>query len=144
VETLEDVVRQSIGSHRLYLWLLGVFAVIGTLLAATGIYGVMAYLVTLRTREFGIRMALGADRGRVVRLVVGRGGALVGVGVAIGAGGALALGRFLQALVYGVSTADVVTFGAAAAALAAVGLGACLLPAWRAGRVDPAIALRAD
>ena len=129
---------------RCYLWLLGLFAALGTLLAAAGIYGVIAYLVTLRTQEFGIRMALGADAGRVLRLVMGRGAVLVALGLAIGFGGAAALTRFLKTVLYGVSATDPVTFGAMALLLAAVALTACVIPARRAARVDPAVALRSE
>jgi predicted permease len=144
VATMDRVVEESLSSQKLYLWLLGVFAAVGTLLAAAGIYGVIAYLVTQRSREFGIRMALGADSGRVIRLVMSRGGALVALGLAIGSGGALALTRFLTSVLYGVSATDPGTFGAMAVLLAAVALGACLVPARRAARVDPAVALRSE
>ena len=144
VQTMEQVIEESLANQRLYLWLLGLFAALGTLLAAAGIYGVIAYLVTLRTQEFGIRMALGADAGRVIHLVMGRGGVLVALGLAIGFGGAAALTRFLKTVLFEVTATDPATFGAMALLLSAVALAACLIPARRAARVDPAIALRSE
>jgi predicted lysophospholipase L1 biosynthesis ABC-type transport system permease subunit len=144
VETLERVVDQSIGSQRLYLWLLGVFAAIGTLLAATGVYALVAYLVALRTREYGIRLALGADAARVLRLVLRRGGLLAGLGLATGIACAVVLTRFLQTLLYGVAALDLPTFAAGALLLGLVALGASVIPARRAARVDPVIALRPE
>jgi ABC-type antimicrobial peptide transport system permease subunit len=144
VQTMERVIEESLASQRLYLWLLGLFAALGTLLAAAGIYGVIAYLVTLRTAEFGIRMALGADSGRVLRLVMGRGALLVALGLTMGLGGAAVLTRFLKSVLYEVTATDPVTFGAMALLLSAVALAACLVPARRAARVDPAVALRSE
>jgi ABC-type antimicrobial peptide transport system permease subunit len=144
VETMDAVVQDSLRTHALYLWLLGLFATIGTMLAAVGIYGVIAHVVTLRTREFGIRMALGADAGRVVRLVAGRGGALVALGLAIGCVAALALSRFLSSVLYEVTAVDPATYCAMGLLLAAVALAACVAPARRAARVDPAVALRSE
>jgi len=144
VQSVQDVIDASIGDRRLYAWLLGVFAAMGTLLAAAGVYGVIAYLVTLRTREFGIRLALGADASGVLRLVIGRGAALASIGVAIGAAGALFLTQLLRGVLYGVTPADPVTFISMAALLALVALVACGIPARRAARVDPAVTLRAE
>jgi predicted permease len=144
VRTMDRVVDESIGGQKLYLWLLGVFAGMATLLAAAGIYSVVAYLVTLRAREIGIRMALGADAGRVVRLVLGRGGLLVGTGLGLGSIGAFALTRLLTSVLYGVTATDPATFGAFALLLGLVGLSACAVPARRAARVDPAVTLRAE
>jgi predicted permease len=144
VRTMEGVIEESLATQRLYLWLLGLFAALGTLLAAAGIYGVIAYLVTLRMQEFGIRMALGADAGRVLRLVMGRGGVLVALGLAIGLGGAAALTRFLKTVLFEVSATDPATFTAMAVLLSAVALAACLIPARRAARVDPAVALKSE
>jgi len=110
-------------------------------LSAVGIYGVMSYAVSQRTREIGIRMALGAASGRVMSLVVGRALALTGVAIALGAAGAAALARLLRTLLFGVGPADPPTFLAAAAALAAVGVLAAYVPAWRAARIDPVRAL---
>jgi putative ABC transport system permease protein len=144
VATMQGVIEESLANPRLYAWLVGLFAAIGTLLALAGIYGVIAYLVTLRTREFGIRMALGADAGRMVRLVMSRGALLTALGLAMGIGGAAAMTRVLRGVLYGVEATDSVTFGAVAALLAAVALGACLEPARRAARVDPSVALRCE
>src|SRR5262249_33956626 len=144
IATMRDVISESLANPRLYTWLLGLFGLLGVLLAAAGIYGVIAYLVTLRTREFGIRMALGADRTRVLRMVLGRGAALAGLGLAIGIAGAAAVTRVLQGLLYGVSATDPVTFAAMAVLLGVVALAACVAPARRAARVDPAAALRAE
>jgi predicted permease len=144
VATMQAVIEESLATTRLYTWLMGLFAVIGTLMAIAGIYGVIAYVVALRTREFGIRMALGADRGRVVRLVMGRGAWLTAGGLAIGIGGAAAVTRVLRGLLYNVAVTDSVTFGTMAAVLAAVALAACMIPARRAAQVDPSIALRSD
>ncbi len=144
VETLDRVVDRSIGSQQLYLWLLGVFAAIGTLLAATGVYALMAYLVALRTREYGIRLALGADAARVLRLVLRRGALLAGLGLATGIACAVVLTRFLQTLLYGVAAIDPATFAAGAVLLGLVALGASVVPARRAARVDPVIALRPE
>ena len=118
VATMEEVIEESLATPRLYAWLVGLFAAMGTLLAIAGIYGVIAYLVTLRTREFGIRMALGADTGRMLRLVMSRGAWLTALGLAIGIGGAAALTRVLRGVLYGVAATDSVTFGAVAAVLA--------------------------
>ena len=144
VRTMREVIGDSLANPRLYAWLVGLFAAMGTLLAAAGIYGVIAYLVALRTREFGIRMALGADAGRVLRLVLRRGALLTALGLAAGIGGAALLTRVLRGVLYGVSPADWRTFAAVAALLAVVSLAACLAPARRAARVDPAAALRAE
>ena len=144
VQTVTRVIEESLEKPRLYLWLLGLFAALGTVLAAAGIYGVIAYLVTLRTREFGIRMALGADAGSVLSLVMSRGAVLVALGLALGLAGAAGLTRFLKGVLYGVTPTDPATFGAMAALLAAVALSACLIPARRAARVDPAVALRSE
>jgi ABC-type antimicrobial peptide transport system permease subunit len=144
VATLRQVIDESLSIPRMYTWLLGLFAATGTLLAAAGIYSVIAYLVVLRTREFGIRMAMGADAGGVVRLVLSRGAALIGLGLTFGMGAAAALTRLLRSVLYGVDSTDPMTFAAMAAVLAAVGIAACLVPAWRAGLVDPAVALRSE
>src|SRR5690606_30648102 len=102
MRTMEEVVDRSVAGRRLTLWLLGVFASIAVLLTATGLYGVISHVVTQRTRELGIRMALGADRGRVVRLVLAQGLGLAAAGVALGLGGAWALARLLANMVYGI------------------------------------------
>jgi predicted lysophospholipase L1 biosynthesis ABC-type transport system permease subunit len=144
VATMHGVIEESLANPRLYAWLVGLFAAMGTLLAIAGIYGVIAYLVTLRTREFGIRMALGADTNRVLRLVMNRGAWLTALGLAIGIAGAAALTRVLRGVLYGVAATDSVTFGAVAAVLATVAMGACLAPACRAARVDPSVALHCE
>ena len=142
VKTLDEHLGRALGQERTNAWLIGSFGVLATLLAAVGIYGVMSYTVTQRTRELGIRLALGASRGDVLRLVVGRGVVLTSIGLAIGLGSALALTRVVSTLLYGVSATDPLTFVAVAIALAGVALGACLIPARRAARVDPVVALR--
>jgi len=114
---------------------------VALLLAAVGIYGVMSYIVTERTHEIGIRMALGASAGRVLRDVVGRGLVLTGVALAIGIVGGVALGRFARGLLFGVTPGDPISYAGGAALLAIVSLAACYLPARRASRVDPAVAL---
>lgn len=119
-----------------------IFAGIALFLASIGIYGVISYGVSRRTREIGLRMALGSARSGVLRLVVGRGMALVIVGLILGTGAALALTHTMASLVFGVSATDPLTFAAASDLLTVVALIACFLPAFRASRIDPAVALR--
>jgi predicted permease len=144
IATMQRVIEESLAKPRSYTWLVGLFAAMGTLLAIAGIYGVIAYLVALRTREFGIRMALGADTGRVLRLVMERGAVLVALGVALGISGAVTVTRVLRGALYGVAAADPATFATMAAVLGAVAMVASLVPARRAARVDPAAALRTE
>ena len=123
---------------------LGLFAGLAVLLASIGLYGVLSYSVAQRTREFGVRMALGATRTSVFRLVLSRGVLLNGAGLAIGAAAAWAGTRTMSSLLYGVSAGDPLTFGAVLLLLALVGLVACLLPARRATRVEAMEALRSE
>jgi putative ABC transport system permease protein len=142
VRTMDDVLAQSARSRRWTMALLSVFAGLALLLALIGIYGVMSWLVSQRTREIGIRVALGAGRGQVVGMVIRYGLRLSAIGASIGIGGAFALRRVLSGLVFEVSTADPLIYGAVAMAMFAVALLACYIPARRAARVDPLIALR--
>jgi putative ABC transport system permease protein len=142
IHTMQQLVNDSISTRRLTLVLLGIFSALALLLAAIGIYGVMAYSVALRTQEIGIRMALGAQRQDVLRLVLGQGARIAFFGVAIGLAAAAALARALSSLLFSVSASDPVTFAAVAVLLVAVTLLACYIPARRALRVDPIIALR--
>ncbi len=142
VETMDRVVSDSISDRRLYLTLLGIFAVIAFALAIAGIYGVMSYAVTQRTREIGIRMALGAQASSVRRLVVREGMLLVITGIICGAIMSLLLTRLLSSLLYGVSSTDPVTFVSVALLLGGVALVASYVPARRAAAVDPTISLR--
>ena len=144
VQTMEESVSRSLGDRRFSLSLLGAFAALAVVLALVGIYGVMSYSVSQRTREIGIRMALGAAQSHVLGLVVAQGAKLAALGVAIGITVALALSRVLRTLLFGVTATDPVTYAVIGIALAVVALGACWLPARRAARVDPAIALRAE
>jgi putative ABC transport system permease protein len=142
VKTMETIKSESVGSNRLRTALLGVFAGIALLLAAIGIYGVISYSVAQRTYEMGVRSALGASRRDILSLVIGNGMLLAGSGLALGLAGALALTRLLRSLLFGVSTTDPATIIAVAAVLASVALSACYIPARRATKVDPAVALR--
>jgi putative ABC transport system permease protein len=140
--TMEQVISDNMQDTSLQTFLLGVFAGLALLLAAIGIYGVMAYLVTQRTHEIGVRMALGAQQEDVLRLVIDHGTKLAVLGVAVGVAAALGLTRLLEALLFGVGARDPLTFAAVALLLVAVALAACYLPARRAARVDPMVALR--
>ncbi len=142
VHTMQKLVDDSISTRRLTLVLLGTFSALALVLAAIGIYGVMAYTVALRTQEIGIRMALGAQQKDVLQLVLGQGARIACIGVAIGLAAAAALARLLSSLLFSVSASDPITFVAVAALLVAVALLACYIPARRALRIDPIIALR--
>jgi putative ABC transport system permease protein len=144
VRTMDEILGDTMADSRFNTALLSMFAVIALLLAAIGIYGVLAYTVAQRTSEIGIRMALGAPRGSVLRLVVGNGLALAVIGVAIGSAGALMATRALDRLVFGVSTTDPGVFAFVAFALTAVAVTAAAVPALRASRVDPIVALRSE
>lgn len=120
------------------------FAVIALVLAAVGVYGVIAYSVAQRTREIGVRVALGAQRSNVLALVLGHGAVLAGAGIGIGLAGALGVTRFLRSMLYGVSPFDPVSFAAVTCVLAAIAFVASYVPARRAARVDPVEALRQD
>ena len=142
VNTMENNIAASHVSQRLTMVLLGTFAVLALVLASIGLYGVMALSVTQRTRELGIRLALGAQRSAVLGLVMRQGARLVGIGLLIGIAGALASGRLLAGFLFGVSGSDVPTLGVVTLVLAAAALIACWLPARRATNVDPMVALR--
>ena len=144
VKSMDDLLESSLGQRRLSMILLGAFSTIALLLASIGIYGVLAYSVTQRSRELGIRMALGAARGRVLRLVIGQGMALAVVGIAIGLGGAFALTRLLASQLYSITPTDPATFVGVSVLLASIALAATLIPALRATRVDPVVALREE
>jgi putative ABC transport system permease protein len=124
--------------------LLAIFASLALILASVGIYGVMAYSVTQRTHEIGIRVALGAQSSQVIKLIIGRGMSLVLVGVMIGLAGALWLTRVMTSLLYGVSATDPTTFAVVAALLVAVALMASYIPARRATKIDPMVSLRCE
>jgi putative ABC transport system permease protein len=142
IRTMQDVVGDSLSQQRFNMLLLAVFAGFALLLAAIGIFSVLSYSVKRRVREIGIRMALGAQVRDVLRLVVVEGMRPTLIGVAIGMAGALALGRVLANLIYGVKPTDPITFGAVSVLLAAVGLFASIIPAYRATRVEPMKTLR--
>ncbi|MFL6333869.1 MAG: ABC transporter permease [Pyrinomonadaceae bacterium] len=142
VKTVEEHMGVSLFPARVAAALLGSFGLLALLLAGMGVYGVVSYAAAQRTREIGIRMALGARRGDVLRLVAGRGMLLVGLGVGLGLAFAFALTRFMEGLLYGVSATDPFTFAFVVAVLLGVALLACLVPARRATKVDPMVALR--
>jgi putative ABC transport system permease protein len=144
VRTMDEWVSNGAAQPRLNATLLGAFATVALLIAAIGIYGVLAYSVAQRTREIGLRLALGAAPSGVLRLVIGEGLKITVVGLAIGELGAFVLSRTLQSLVYDVPVRDPFTFAAVAVLLSAVALLACIVPATRAVRVDPMAALRCD
>ena len=144
VRTMDEVMFQSLATRRVILTLFTIFAGLALLLATIGIYGVLAWSVTQRTRELGIRVALGAPARQIFRLIVGQGMKLVVPGIAIGLGGALALNRLLGRLLFGVSATDPLTFAVIVVLLTAVALVACYVPARRATKVNPLIALRQE
>jgi putative ABC transport system permease protein len=144
VATMQQLVSNSMAQRRFTLALLSVFSAVALLLAAVGVYGVISYSVTQRTEEIGIRMAVGATRLQVFRLIVGEGALLTGWGLALGLAAALAATRLMESLLFGTSATDAVTFLAACSGLICVGLVACLVPAQRATRVDPIRLLRRE
>jgi ABC-type antimicrobial peptide transport system permease subunit len=142
IKTIEKQMEQNTGAPRSQSVLLGIFGGLGFALAIVGVYGVMSYVVSQQTREIGIRMALGAEREKVLRMVIGHGLKLTLTGVAIGIGTSLALTCFMRSQLLGVSASDPATFGGVAILLIVVAVGACFILAQRAMRVDPMVALR--
>jgi putative ABC transport system permease protein len=142
VRTMEDWVDSAVAAPRYRTVLLGLFALVALVLASTGIYGVMSYSVTQRTHEIGVRMALGARQLDVLKLVVRQGMTLVVIGVALGLAGAIALTRVMSTLLFEVTEKDPATFAAVATLIAVIAFVACYIPAWRATKVDPLVALR--
>jgi putative ABC transport system permease protein len=144
VRTLEEVVAGALAGRKMSTSLFGLFSMAALLLAGVGLYAVISYSVLQRTKEIGVRMALGAQRGDLLRLVLGHGLVLIAVGVVAGAAGALALGRLLSGLLFGIAPADPATYAGVTLLLATVALLASLVPALRAARVDPLVALRSE
>lgn len=144
VLTMQEVIDESLAERRLQLWLLGFFATVALVLAATGLYGVISYLVAQRTREIGVRIALGAQKRDVMGLILRQAAALAGIGIFLGLAGALVFTRAMDSLLYGISSRDPLTYAALAALLATVALVASWLPARRASRVNPMVAIRAE
>ncbi len=142
VRTAEEILALSVGPRRFNMFLLGSFAAVALVLACVGLFGVMSYLVSQRTHDIGVRLALGAVPGDIFRLVIGRGMALAGGGAAIGLAAAFWLSRSLEALLFQVRPTDLLTFATVVIVLLTVALIACAVPARRATRVDPVIALR--
>ena len=141
-QSMEQIIADSIAARRFSMILLGAFAGLALLLASIGIYGVISYLVGQRTQEIGIRMALGADRWEVLRMIMSHGGKMVALGVVIGLAASLGLTRLMSGMLFGVSPTDPLTFSGVAAILIFVASAACYMPARRATRVDPVVALR--
>jgi putative ABC transport system permease protein len=144
VTTLEQQLSEQISPRRFQTWMLGLFSLLALVLAIVGIYGVMAYSVAQRTREMGIRMALGARPGDVVWMVVREGTRLALIGVSIGAASALGLTRWMASLLFSISPTDPVTFITVAFLLTVVAVVACYIPAQRATNIDPMVALRCE
>ncbi len=142
VRTMEEILSASLAFHRFLMLLLVAFAGLAVALAAVGIYGVMSYLVTQSTREIGVRIALGAQPRRVFGVVTRHGMLLAGLGAIVGVAGSLALTRLLRSQLYGVTPTDALTLGEVTGLLLLVALAACVIPARRATRVDPMVALR--
>jgi putative ABC transport system permease protein len=142
ISTMEEVIADSVARQRFSMWLLGIFAGVALVLAAVGIYGVMSYSVAQRTREIGIRLALGAQRSDVLKMTIGGGLRLVLMGAAIGLVAALVLTRVMSSLLFGVSPTDPLTFISISIVLISVAVVASYIPALRATRVDPMFALR--
>ncbi|HEX9699937.1 MAG TPA: FtsX-like permease family protein, partial [Acidobacteriota bacterium] len=142
LRTMDDVVYESANGPRFYMTLMGVFGTIAVLLAVIGFYGLMAFSVGRRTRELGVRVALGASPSVIRRMVLRQGSLIVGVGIALGLAGCFAVSRLLESFLYGVSPTDPLTYASLTALIAAVGLAASYVPARRATRIDPLTALR--
>ncbi len=140
--TMADVLGQSLWAARMGAILLGTLGLLALVLASVGLYGVLTYSVGQRRHEIGLRMALGAARPDVVRLVLREGMTLVGVGLVLGLGGTLAVSRVVARLLYGITPTDLPTFGGVSLVLVVVALAACGVPAFRASRTDPIVALR--
>jgi putative ABC transport system permease protein len=144
VRTVDEVVSETLAIDQFAVVLFGCFGVLGLLLAAVGIYSVMAFAVAQRTQEFGVRMALGAERARIIRMILKEGSALAFIGSLIGLGAAYLVGRLMQSTLFGVAAWDVGAFSAVLFVLLVSALIACLVPAWRASRVEPVEALRSE
>jgi ABC-type antimicrobial peptide transport system permease subunit len=144
VKPLGTIVDDMTAARRLNTRLLGIFSFVAAVLAGVGIYGVMAYSVALRTRELGVRVALGASSARIMSLVLAEGLGLAAAGIVLGVIGAFAMGRAMRTMLYGVSATDPVTIAAIAVLAAVVAVAASVVPAWRAVRIDPNTALRAE
>ncbi len=144
IKTMEQRLAESVAPRRFSMSLLLLFAAMGLLLSAVGIYGVISFSVTQRTHEIGVRMALGAQKSDVLKFVIGRGMLLTLTGLAIGLMGAGGLTRLMSSLLFGVSANDPMTYSAVAVVLGVVSLLACYLPARRATKVDPLVALRCE
>jgi ABC-type antimicrobial peptide transport system permease subunit len=142
IQTLESVIADSLATQRFAMALLDVFAALALIMCCVGVYGVISYLAGQRTREIGVRMAFGAKRKDVVRMVLGEAAKLAGLGVAVGLVGAVAVTRLMANLIFGITAHDPLTFVAVSILLSLVALAACYIPAWRASKVDPMLALR--
>jgi putative ABC transport system permease protein len=142
IQTMDDVVAKNLSARRFALEILGIFAIVAFLLACIGIYGVVAYTLSQRTGEIGLRMALGAQRSDILRIVLGEGALIVVAGVGAGLFGSVLLTRFLQTMLFEIKPTDPITFTALTILLAGVALMASFIPARRASRIDPLVALR--
>jgi ABC-type antimicrobial peptide transport system permease subunit len=144
IGTVDAQIGESLAIRRFQAWLLATFSMLAVLLAAVGVFGLMAQVVARRTPEIGVRMALGASPGRVLAMVIRQGALLAATGAAVGMLGAFLLARGLRSLLFGVGAADPISYVGAAAVMGLSVLIACAVPAWRAARVDPVLALRQE
>ncbi len=144
LQPMRQMMAESVATERFYATLVAIFAGLALVMAAAGLYALISYGVVRRPHELGVRIALGADAGQVLRLVVGRGAVLAFLGIVLGAGGAIATTRVLKSFLFEITATDPVTFGGAALGLVVVALIASYLPARRATRVDPMVALRTE